>query len=91
MVLHPSGYQANRGPLPGLGWKKDDQGRMTYWFTDAYAHQIEMREMAAVDEERLMILNASPHLASGVMTLNRDMAYWISVALLNFANTGKLP
>jgi hypothetical protein len=93
------GFQPNRGPLPELTWRKTD-GHMRYDFTDADDRrcsllELDTRMVAGKFREEPVIcfgLNKlNPEDAVHHMLLTKDMAYWLSQALLTFSNTGKLP
>jgi hypothetical protein len=90
-LLHPTGYQANRGPLRDLVEQKKD-GRRVYKFTDAAGFRCYMEEVEDSPdvESELMGLGIGDLTRMGV-TLDKDSAYWLGIALISFANSGKLP
>ena len=84
------GFQLGRGPLPGLTWKKID-GRLRYEFLDAANKVCFFVELPDDHDGERMAIGVKHSGAVAFIKLDKDSAYWLSQALLTFANTGRLP
>lgn len=83
------GFQPGRGPLPELTWRVVN-GRRVYVFTDDHKQRCLFMEMTPGPTGEVIAMGVAKNTAP-YMVLTKDMAYWLSRALLAFANTGKLP
>ena len=78
------------GPLPGLTWE-NNCGRRTYYFVDAKGDHVMFGDLTPRDDDEGEMMSVGAVRGDVGIYLTKDMAYWLSEALMVFANIGQLP